>query len=554
MEGVMANRSLFAPMSWPGYKNEAGGVAYRGTPKQGLAQLAATSCLNNTLYVSAEKQLDNVLSFANKVEPEFIAKCAVYAREKHNMRDMPALLCAVLASHRQTKLLKQVFPRVIDSGDMLRNFFQMIRSGMVGRRSFGTVPKQLIINWFNCHTPTELFEQSVGTPSMRDILRCVRPRPLDRTRSAIYAWFVGKTYDHSLLPEKVQCFENWKASPDTTDLPAIPFQMLTSQTLTTEHWTTIARRAGWLWLLKNLNNMKKHGVYESHPEMVDFVAARLSDRKSIQKSRAFPYRILTAYQNAKDQPDVIRKALHEAMEVATENVPVLPEAKGGNPPAYLLVDVSKSMTFPVTGDRYGYGNRANSSMQRVDVAALIACSILRKNKNAEILLFNTNVITENGVPMVVDPKDTVLSNATRISKIAKGGTACSAPLKMLNEQGKHGDLIVYVSDDQSWAESMNIDRFGRRQAGKTALQSEWETWKMRNPQAKMVCIDIAPYTTTQAQERPDTMNIGGFSDTVFELVGSFADGSMNADHLVGIIESIDLDGAPLNEVKADDAD
>lgn len=544
---MATNKNLF---SWQGaYRNEAGGVAYKGTPKQALAQLASTSCLNNTLYVTAEKQLDNVLSFANKCEPDYVAKVAVYAREKHNMRDMPALLCAVLASQRQTKLLKQVFPRVIDTGDMLRKFFEMIRSGMVGRRSFGTVPKQLMTNWFNCHTPTELFEQSVGTPSMRDILRCIRPRPLDRTRSAMYAWFVGKAFDPNLLPEKVQWFEQWKAAPEAMELPPVPFQMLTSQTLTTRDWATIARRAGWKWLIKNLNNMLKHGVYASHPEMVEFVAARLGDKRNVQKSRAFPYQILTAYQFAKDQPEAIQKALHEAMEVATENVPVFEEAKGGNPPVYLMVDVSKSMKYPVTGDRYGYGNRANTSMTRCDVAALIACSLLRKNKGAEILLFNKQV-----VPLVVDPKETVLQNATNISKIADGGTACSAPLKQLNEQDKHGNLVVIVSDDQSWAESLNIDRYGRKQSGKTALQDQWDAWKLRNPAARLVCVDVAPYTTTQAQERHDILNIGGFSDTVFELIGQFASGLMNPDHIVGIIEKIDLDGSSLNETTEEEAE
>ena len=33
--------------------------------------------------------------------------------------------------------MKAVFPRVIDNGKMLRNFVQVVRSGTVGRKSFG---------------------------------------------------------------------------------------------------------------------------------------------------------------------------------------------------------------------------------------------------------------------------------------------------------------------------------------------------------------------------------------------------------------------------------
>lgn len=529
----MSNSSLFSPGP---YRNEAGGTAHKLTPKAALAQLASTSCLNNTLYVSGEKQLNDVLAFANKCEPAFVAKVAVYSREKHGMKDIPALLCAVLAANRQEELFKKVFPRVINNGDMLRNFFQMIRSGQVGRRSFGTLPKRLMTSWFNSRTPAEVFDQSVGTPSMRDILRCIRPKPLDRTRSAMYAWFVDKKYDESLLPAKVREFEKWKATGG--DVPHVPFQMLTSQPLDAGQWTDIAKRAGWFWLLKNLNNMVKHGVFEQYG-MTEFVAKRLADRTSILKAKAFPYRILTAYQNTKDIPHPIREALHAALEVATENVPQLPECKGGNAPVYLLVDVSKSMTYPVTGERYGSFNRANTSVRCVDVASLIACCILRRNKGAQMLCFNTKVVDVH-----VDPVASVMDNATRIGKIATGGTACSAPMHVLNEMGSMGDLVVIVSDNQSWCESMHIDRNGRRQPGKTPLQVQWEKWKDRNPKAKMVCLDVAPYVTTQVQESKDVLNLGGFSDTAFSLIDSFAKGTMGEDHLIGVIESLDLDEDP----------
>ena len=48
---------------------------------------------------------------------------------------------------RDLELLAQVFPRVIDSGKMLRNFVQILRSGAVGRKSLGTRPKKLVQRW-----------------------------------------------------------------------------------------------------------------------------------------------------------------------------------------------------------------------------------------------------------------------------------------------------------------------------------------------------------------------------------------------------------------------
>src|SRR3954454_20163072 len=90
--------------------NEAGGQAYKLSPKQALAQYAATGCFNNTFYADAGEQLRKVLELTADVEPVFIAKTAVYARETGLMKDMPAFLLAVL-SVRDKQLFKQVFPR-----------------------------------------------------------------------------------------------------------------------------------------------------------------------------------------------------------------------------------------------------------------------------------------------------------------------------------------------------------------------------------------------------------------------------------------------------------
>jgi len=36
------------------------------------------------------------------------------------------------------------------------------------------------------------------------------------------------------------------------------------------------------------------------------------------------------------------------------------------------------------------------------------------------------------------------------------------------------------------------------------------------------------------------LNIGGFSDRIFEVVSEFAAGRLGADHWVGVIESVEL--------------
>jgi 60 kDa SS-A/Ro ribonucleoprotein len=135
----MANVQLFK--SYRGYKlpmvntvNETGSAAYGFNTKHVLAQYAATGCLNATFYADAELQLQTLLDACEKVEPRFIAKTAVYCRERGYMKDTPALLTAVLTMRGQ-EFLPIVFNRVIGNGKMVRNFVQILRSGTVGRKS-----------------------------------------------------------------------------------------------------------------------------------------------------------------------------------------------------------------------------------------------------------------------------------------------------------------------------------------------------------------------------------------------------------------------------------
>jgi 60 kDa SS-A/Ro ribonucleoprotein len=216
-------------------------------------------------------------------------------------------------------------------------------------------------------------------------------------------------------------------------------------------------------------------------------------------------------------PGIVRGALEDAMEIAISSVPAV-EGR-----VLICPDVSGSMLSPITGRRKG----ASTKVRCIDVAALVAAAFVRKNPTAAVCPFNEKV-----VPLMLDPRDRVMHNAARLAGLGGGGTNCSAPLKDWNTRGADAELVILVSDNESW-----VDAGWRRG---TALLWEWEQFKTRNPKAKLVCIDLQPYGTTQAGEgeRDDILNVGGFSDHVFQLIARFASGTMRPDHWVGLIEEV----------------
>jgi 60 kDa SS-A/Ro ribonucleoprotein len=516
--GIMANKKTFRSfvgklLPQSDTINAEGAPAYALSAKHALAQYAVTGCFNSTFYASAEAQVAKVIDLAYEAPPEFVAKTAVYSRERGYMKDMPALLCAAL-SVAEPKLFEATFSRVIDDVKMLRNFVQMIRSGVTGRKSLGTQPKRLVKNWIESRSEETLFRGSVGqSPSLGDVIKMVHPKPANDARRAFYGYLLDREHRFEHLPEIVKALEAFKAGGSAA-VPDVPFQMLTALALSEEQWVSIAKNASWQMTRMNLNTFARHGVFKRR-SMVELVAKRLRDASAIRKARAFPYQLLAAFRSSGESvPELVKDALQDAMEHAVYNVPAV-EGK-----VYVLVDVSGSMSSPITGYRKG----STTSMRCIDGAALVAAAILRQNRSAEVIPFEQTVRK-----LSLNPRDSVMTNAQKLSSIGGGGTNCSAPLEWLNQRQAKGDLVLFVSDNESWVDA-------RR--GSTAVMQQWQIFESRNPGARLACLDFVPNATTQAAEREDILNIGGFSDSVFDVLSLFANGELQSEHWVGEIEKI----------------
>jgi 60 kDa SS-A/Ro ribonucleoprotein len=542
----MANKSLFASLKnrfvRANTKNEAGGVAYALAPRHALAQLAATGCFNGAFYASADEQLATVMTLIDQVaDNTFLAKLAVYSRERAMMKDMPVALLVAL-SKRDPALFRKAFDRVVDNGRTLRTLVQFVRSGQFGRKSLSYALQRAVQRWLNSASVEKLLSASIGTnPSLRDVLRLARPTPKDNARRALFGWLTDKPVEkwapavEADLPEEVvtlaafrkaetaeaqllilgNMHARWDLLADTAKGPAV--------------WAAIARKMGPQALRMNLNTLARHDVIGSagNSEMTDYIAARLSDADEIRRSRQFPYQFLAAYMNVgAEVPQKIKAALHKAAEIACGNVPELPG------PVVIGLDVSGSMASPVTGNR---GRGATSKMRCIDVAALFAAAILRRNPESVVIPFDTSAYEAK-----VDPGDTVLSLAERLARYGGGGTNCALPLTAANVRhaGRKFAGCVLVSDQESWV--------GTARAGTTAVMTEWQAFVGNQVRLhgrgfagpKLVCIDLQPYTTTQAPERSDILNVGGFSDAVFSVVAGFLadDGS----RFVGEVEAVEL--------------
>jgi 60 kDa SS-A/Ro ribonucleoprotein len=186
----------------------------------------------------------------------------------------------------------------------------------------------------------------------------------------------------------------------------------------------------------------------------------------------------------------------------------------------VAVDVSGSMSSTVS---------PRSRVRCVDVGALFGAALTRSNPDARLLTFNTVAR-----PLACDGPLRQTTHAIR-DRLG-GGTACAAPLEWLLHRDQRPDLVVLISDSESW-----YDTSVSRQTRATAA---WRVLLRRNPDAKLVSLDLQPYRTSQVPEHESILHIGGFSDRLFDVIRRFREHALGPGHWVREIERTQLPTSP----------
>lgn len=501
LSGGIVNKELFKPLSSTEITtNLAGGNAFKLKDKKALTIFAMTGTFAGTAYSTPKDVLNNLKEMCDSVNDiEFISNLAVYSRQKGCMKDMPSFLLGyVFANDKDNKYFASTFESVVDSGKMLCNFWQITRANTFGRKNISSSKaRKAIQKWFDSKSDMEIYRAYLdnNNPSLGDVIKAARPIPNTPSKSALFNYMIGKKNKINELSNDIKAIVEFQ-NDITKPMPKAPFLALSSLSLSNDQWKELMVNCSWKELRKNLNTFKRHNVFDDL-SLVDLASKRLSDHKSVIHSKAMPYEILNAYLHSDEMPTSIRNSLHIAMDYSLENTPEF----DGN--IALCVDTSGSMSYHVMSN-----GKHISKIRYVDIAALFASAVMKKNKNSDLFLFDTKLHKHN-----VNSFDSVITNATKIEKYGGGGTDCSIPLKHILKTNKNYDVIIFISDNESW--------FGETYYGTTGHQKAWEEYSKSHKNTKLVCIDISPTRTSQTKEDSNVLNVSGFNDNVFKIIKSW---------------------------------
>src|SRR2546425_1943 len=98
--------------------NKHGARAYSLSDELELYSAVVTTTLSNNFYETADSKLTRIISLVQKCDPVFVAKLAIYAREKMYLRTIPLILVVELAKlHKGDNLVGKMSGRVIQRAD-----------------------------------------------------------------------------------------------------------------------------------------------------------------------------------------------------------------------------------------------------------------------------------------------------------------------------------------------------------------------------------------------------------------------------------------------------
>lgn len=448
--------------------NLAGGKAYTQSEEMAFLSLILTSFVNDQFYRSAETSIDELKKMVSNIkDKEFMAKAAVYARDKFGMRSITHALAGEMASHLTgAEWAKNFYDKVVIRPDDMTEILSYYLANKTDKKNpkFPNSIKKGFAKAFDKFDNYQIAKYKNENKEFKlvDVVNLVHPSPNTRNKSAL----------ESLIKGELKNTQTWESKLSLAGQLAETEEDLTK--LKSDAWSELitTKKIGYMALLKNLRN-----IIQQSPDSVDVACELLTNESMIKSSRVLPFRFTTAYEELQklESSDLTRKviiALNGALETSLCNVPKL--------------DGSTLVVLDVSGSMMGKPS---------EIASLFG-AVLAKANNADVLTFSndSNYLSYN-------PIDSVLSIREGF-RFAGGGTNFPSIFRKAN---KAYDNIVILSDFQGWI-------------GNDTPVKEFNNYKAKygcNPH--VFSWDLAGYSTLQFPEN-QVYCLSGFSDKVFQVM------------------------------------
>lgn len=457
--------------------NKAGGAAYQQSAEMELVSILLTSFIQDQFYRKAGETVLDIRQLVDKVNPEFAAKAAVYARNEFGMRSASHVLAASIAEKASGQAwARHFYDKIIRRpDDMLEIVATYQAQGGKGLTNAMKKGFAAAIGRFDAYQLAK-YRSEQKQWKMVDLVNLVHPKANQHNNAGLQQLVAGQLKNQ----------RTWEAQLSMAGQKAE--DSVEKQALKAQVWEDLLlnNQLGYLALLRNLRNI----AGQASEETLNRAIALLTNRHAIKKSLVMPFQLLVAMDAIREsdapQKNRIAAALSQALDISLDNVPKLPGK------TLVVLDDSGSMAAMARGT--GFGKRSCLTLGAVFAAALFKANdadLMRFSDNASYVKANRDDSTMHIAQGLIDNAKAAGTNFHAIFDAAR----CRY------------DRIVILSDMQGWM-------------GISTPQGVFAQYKQRyHVQTHLYSFDLQGHGSLQFPER-EVYCLAGFSDKVFDLMRS----------------------------------
>jgi len=486
--------------------NYEGEKAFALTPALELYTAVATAGLSDQFYEKADQRLDGIRGLVAKNDAAFVARLAVYAREKMNLRSIPLVLTVETArSHNGDGMVGRLAARVIQRADEITELLAYYSSsnGRVGAKQLNRLSKQLQYGLSEAFNKFDEYQFAKYNRSaairLKDALFLVHPRAKDDAQQALF---------NKIAKDELQTPYTWEVELSAVGQRAYDTDK-EKKAAFTRKWEELifSKRLGYMAVLRNLRNILEAEVSD---EALDKVCSYLADDMAVARSRQLPFRFLSAWRELKTLQDgrvgLVLDALEKAVMCSASNI----AGYDRSTKMVIAADVSGSMQSPIS---------PNSKVLNYDIGLMLAMLLQSRCENVITGMFGDTWKT------IQVPKGNILANVQEFYR-REGEVGYSTNgylvIKDLLQRGVVVDKIMLFTDCQLWNSNGTGD----------TIQQTWRAYRRVAPRARLYLFDLAGHGKMPLDVmKDDVFLVAGWSDKIFDVLQSLDQGQDALDKI-----------------------
>lgn len=482
--------------------NYEGAKAYSLNPQTELYSAVVTTSLSDKFYENGAERLNRIRALIVKNDPAFVARLAIYARTKMNMRSIPLVLAVELAKLQSgntivSKTVKHVVLRADEITELLA--YYQLANERKSTKKLNKLSKQIqygLAEAFNRFDEYQFAKYNrAAEVKLKDALFLVHPKAVNEAQQVLF---------NKIAKDELEIPYTWE-----TELSALGQQQFASEkekkAAFRAKWEELitSGKLGYMALMRNLRNIIEAEV---SMDVLNGACMLLSDPIAVAKSKQLPFRFLAAYREVKALKSGLVPMVLDALEKAVLQSASNIRGFGKETSVLIACDVSGSMQKSIS---------AKSKIMNYDIGLMLAMLLQSRCERVQTGMFGDTW------KIINVSRSNVLANVQEFYK-REGEVGYSTNgylvLKDLINRGEIIDKIMMFTDCQLWNSNQG-DVFGNNMA---AL---WKQYKKMAPEASLYLFDLAGYGNTPVQVRENGVHlIAGWSDKIFDVLSALEGG------------------------------